>query len=180
MVEPSQLPCDGGLPRAGIAREDAVAGHVARGVQSLLAPLEIEAGAVGHGDDALLHLVESHHRVEFAHALLEGVGSGSKQAGVDVGGLQLWHLVETQFIQCPLHIAGPYVLGDDTPDVAKRPVGERAVVVSLEDGTRHLVLHLVGGFQMFLFQLTEESLHQFEVGVRLLHDPAVAGEEILE
>ena len=83
-------------------------------------------------------------------------------------------------VHYPAHIAGTDVLGDDPPDIPERPTGERPLLIALGDGLGYQILHLVCRLQMLPLQLAEESLYQFEVGIWILHDPTVDGEELLD
>ena len=72
VVDPSEFAGDGGLASARVASEDAVVDLFFAVVESPATALLEEARLVGHRLYALLHVVESNHLTQFAHALLEG------------------------------------------------------------------------------------------------------------
>ena len=70
MVYLSEHTCHSGLAGTGVAGKDGMEDHVAAGVETFALTLKEETGLVGHCPYACLDIVESHHLIQFAHALV--------------------------------------------------------------------------------------------------------------
>ena len=171
MVDLTQQSCNGGLTCSGVAHEDGMVGGQSAGVESQLAPLNIEVHVVGNGGETALDVVESYHGVELGERIVVGRDLCEERLGVDVVGQHLdigdIDLAAADLPGQPLTVVRSDVAVDEAVEVGQRPPSDDAMLVGLGE----LLTGLFDGFgrevEMFQNCPLEKPEDDFLEGERL-------------
>ena len=177
MVDSAELASDSGLACAGIACEDAVVDLFLAVTEPPAAALLEESRLIGHRLYALLHIVESDHLTQFAHALLERRALAGEFVEGDVFLLKQRGLVIRHEGNGALEEPWSHLLGNETPDIVARPAGKCTLFPALDDGACEAVLRGGGGCEIADEKFAVEDLHEVEGGIGLLLNHALGVEE---